>query len=151
MQRAIALFQEADTVDELGVGTIRDAFADELFPGTSTIQTRLRYFLIVPWVYRGIERSKVPAVQARERARKAELALIDPLLEAEDNAGAFGKSARQALKPEEAPQPPKRSERARSQFVVFLNFMMSLAVFLVIAGAGAVYFGSLRFEETTKI
>ncbi len=56
-------------------------------------------------------------------------------------------SARQALKPEEAPQPPKRSERARSQFVVFLNFMMSLVVFLVIAGAGAVYFGSLRFEE----
>jgi hypothetical protein len=98
MNRAIALFQEADTVDELGVGTIRDAFADELFPGTSTIQTRLRYFLIVPWVYRGIERSKVPAAQARERARKAELALIDPLLEAEDNAGAFGKSAGQALK-----------------------------------------------------
>jgi UPF0755 protein len=56
-------------------------------------------------------------------------------------------SARQALKPEEAPQPPRRSERARSQFVVFLNFMMSLVVFLVIAGAGAVYFGSLRFEE----
>ena len=56
-------------------------------------------------------------------------------------------SARQALKPEEAPQPPRRSERARSQFVVFLNFMMSLVVFIVIAGAGAVYYGSLRFNE----
>lgn len=55
-------------------------------------------------------------------------------------------SARQALKPEEAPQPPKRSERARSQFVVFLNFMMSLAVFLVLAAAGAVYFGKIQFD-----
>ena len=63
------------------------------------------------------------------------------------NGPIFPQSARQALKPQEAPQPPKRSERARSQFVVFLNFMMSLVVFLVIAAAGAVYFGSLRFEE----
>ncbi len=55
-------------------------------------------------------------------------------------------SARQALRPEEAPQPPKRSERARSQFVVFLNFMMSLAVFLVLAAAGAVYFGKIQFD-----
>ncbi len=56
-------------------------------------------------------------------------------------------SSRQALKPEEAPQPPKRSDRARSQFVVFLNFVMSLVVFLAIAAAGAVYFGSMRFKE----
>ncbi len=63
------------------------------------------------------------------------------------NGPIFPQSARQALKPEQAPQPPKRSERARSQFVVFLNFMMSLVVFLAIAAAGAVYFGSLRFEE----
>ena len=61
------------------------------------------------------------------------------------NGTIFLQSARQALKPEQAPQPPKRSERARGQFVVFLNFMMSLGVFLAIAVA--VYIGSLRFEE----
>lgn len=55
-------------------------------------------------------------------------------------------SARQALKPEEAPQPPKPSARARSQFVVFLNFMMSLVVFLAVAAAGAVYFGKVKFD-----
>ncbi|WP_136658706.1 endolytic transglycosylase MltG [Nitratireductor sp. XY-223] len=55
-------------------------------------------------------------------------------------------SARQALKPEEAPQPPKRSERARSQFVVFMNFMLSLVVFLMLAAAGAVYFGKIQFD-----
>lgn len=34
----------------LGFAPIRDAFADYFFPGTSTIQTRARYFLFVPWI-----------------------------------------------------------------------------------------------------
>ncbi len=37
-------------VDELGMGTIRDALANEMFPGISTIQTRARYFFIVPYI-----------------------------------------------------------------------------------------------------
>jgi hypothetical protein len=41
----IDLFRERDTRDELGIGTVRDALSDVLFPGTSTIQTRARYFL----------------------------------------------------------------------------------------------------------
>ena len=40
-QRVLALFEERDTRDELGLGGIRDSFADHSFPGTSTIQTRL--------------------------------------------------------------------------------------------------------------
>ena len=36
-------------VDELGIGVVRDAFADYFFPGTSTIMTRAKYFLIVPY------------------------------------------------------------------------------------------------------
>jgi hypothetical protein len=51
MNRILALFRERDTRDELGIGVIRDLIADELFPGTSTIQTRLRYMLFVPWIY----------------------------------------------------------------------------------------------------
>ena len=43
--RILALFKERNAVDELGLGGIRDSFADQLFPGTSTIQTRLRYML----------------------------------------------------------------------------------------------------------
>ena len=41
-------FQEKESRDELGLGSVRDSFADQLFPGTSTIQTRLRYTLFVP-------------------------------------------------------------------------------------------------------
>ena len=49
-------FNEKDTRDELGLGSVRDAFANMLFPGVSTIQTRARYFLFVPWVYQEVER-----------------------------------------------------------------------------------------------
>ena len=45
--RILSLFHEKDSREELGLGAIRDSFADKLFPGTSTIQTRLRYMLFV--------------------------------------------------------------------------------------------------------
>ena len=48
----INLLSEQVAVDELGIGIIRDAFANYFFPGTSTIQTRAKYFLIVPYVLR---------------------------------------------------------------------------------------------------
>lgn len=41
---------EQGVVDELGIGSIRDAFADYFFPGTSTVQTRAKYFLVVPYI-----------------------------------------------------------------------------------------------------
>lgn len=46
----IHLLDEQGAVDELGIGAVRDAFADFFFPGTSTVQTRAKYFLIVPYV-----------------------------------------------------------------------------------------------------
>lgn len=46
----IHLLDEPGAVDELGIGAIRNAFADYFFPGTSTVQTRAKYFLIVPYV-----------------------------------------------------------------------------------------------------
>lgn len=49
---AINLLSEQGAVDELGIGIIRDAFANYFFPGTSTIQNRAKYFLIVPYVLR---------------------------------------------------------------------------------------------------
>ena len=47
----IDLFALRDTRDELGIAAVRDSWADRLAPGTSTIQTRARYFLFIPWIY----------------------------------------------------------------------------------------------------
>ena len=44
------LLQEQGAVDEIGIGLVRDAFANLFFPGTSTVQTVANYFLIVPYV-----------------------------------------------------------------------------------------------------
>jgi len=96
--RILALFQERDSRDELGLGAIRDSFSDQLFPGTSTIQTRLRYMLFVPWVYRELERKRAPSSSFAARARQLELSLTAPLLESDDRAGVFGISAGKALK-----------------------------------------------------
>lgn len=43
----VDLLSADSSVDELGVGTVRDAIADWLFPGVSTIQTRPKYFIII--------------------------------------------------------------------------------------------------------
>jgi hypothetical protein len=61
MLDVIDKFRDQDTVDELGIGTIRDGFANYSFPGTSTIQTRARYFLFIPWIYRRLELRKIPS------------------------------------------------------------------------------------------
>jgi len=51
VRELIALYTLSESRDELGFGQIRDAFADGLFPGTSTIHTRARYFLFIPWLF----------------------------------------------------------------------------------------------------
>lgn len=90
-------FRERDTRDELGIGSIRDAFAERLFPGTSTIQTRARYFLFIPWIYLSLENDEVPSAEIAAKARRREIALIDALLEAKDRAGVIGKLAGKEL------------------------------------------------------
>lgn len=42
-------------LDELGIAPIRDSFSDLFFPGTSTIQTRAKYFCIVPYTFKKLE------------------------------------------------------------------------------------------------
>ena len=60
MQDVLDQLGERTTRDELGIGGIRDAFADLLFPGTTTIQTAAKYFLFVPWMYVQLEQKNVP-------------------------------------------------------------------------------------------
>ncbi|SIP93516.1 UPF0755 protein [Rhizobium sp. RU20A] len=56
------------------------------------------------------------------------------------------KSANEALRPEKVPEPKRRSRKARSQVVIFLNFVMSVIVFGALIGAGAVYYALHTYE-----
>lgn len=98
MLDVIDLFGQKETRDELGVGVVRDALADLLFPGTSTIQTRVRYFLFVPWIYRDLERRRISSSRAPAEARDREVALTEAILPSGDSAGVFGRLSRGKLK-----------------------------------------------------
>ncbi len=52
----LELLSEKGTLDELGIADIRDGFSNRFFPGTSTIQTRAKYFLIVPYSLKQLEK-----------------------------------------------------------------------------------------------
>lgn len=57
----IHLLAEDTALDELGIAPIRDGFANIFFPGTSTIQTRAKYFLIVPYALSVLEHDSTKA------------------------------------------------------------------------------------------
>ena len=94
----IDLFREASTLDELGLASARDGFADLFFPGTSTIQTRASYFLLIPWTFLRLERLRVSSGKAAARPRRAELNLNRRMLDGGDVLGVFGAQAGDALK-----------------------------------------------------
>lgn len=98
MLDVVDLFRERDTRDELGIGSVRDAFADLLFPGTSTIMTRARYFLLVAWMYQRQEKSRTSSAQIAARARRAEIDLVEVIERSDDNEGNIGKVAKTTLK-----------------------------------------------------
>jgi Family of unknown function (DUF6361) len=97
MADVIALFNEKDTRDELGLGGIRDTFADLLFPATSTIQTRARYFLFVPWIYQELERRRTPPADIERLARRDEIRLIHALENGGETDGIIGTLAQDRL------------------------------------------------------
>lgn len=92
-QRIMALFQERESRDELGLGAIRDSIADHLFPGTSTIQTRLRYMLFIPWILRRLEGRDGTASQLSTEGRTMEIRLSDALKAGGETSGVIGRDA----------------------------------------------------------
>jgi len=76
----INLLSEPEAVDELGIGIIRDGFANIFFPGTSTVQTRAKYFLLTPYLLNDLEHKKgMTADKMINGLHEHELDLIDVL------------------------------------------------------------------------
>jgi len=100
MLEILRMFQESDTRDELGIGTIRDAFSDMFFPGTSTIQTRVKYMILIPWIYILHEQAKTSSAEVTQKIRMDEVALIHGLLnsgETGETIGVIGGEAKEKL------------------------------------------------------
>lgn len=98
MMEILHLFREHEIREELGIGTVRDAFSDTLFPGTSTLHTRAKYMLYIPWTFTLLEKNAVPSHEIESRSRESEIALINTLLNAGEQDGVIGRVARKDLK-----------------------------------------------------
>ncbi len=57
------------------------------------------------------------------------------------------KSPSEALKPERVPEPPRRSRKARSQLVIFLNIVMTMVVIVCVVAVAAFYYMVSSFQK----
>lgn len=100
-QRALQLaraLQQKESRDELGVGSVRDALADLLFPGTSTLHTRARYHLFVPWAYQAALARRGSGIPVATRVREEEARLIGALKAHGETRGLIGRDSGAAVK-----------------------------------------------------
>jgi hypothetical protein len=99
VREALAAFDQPGIVDPLGFGAVRDTFSDMLFRGLSTVQTRARYFLLVPWAYQRLDAENVRPSNGSRRTRELEVATIEALRHgSEDQDGIIGRYSRPATK-----------------------------------------------------
>ena len=102
MRAILDEFTEKSAVDELGLGVVRDALAQWLYPGTSTLHRRPRYLLFIAWTYRDLIRRGVAGTKAVESGATSEhqirKALTRHYAEDGDRAGIIGLRAGETLK-----------------------------------------------------
>ncbi|MFC2109335.1 DUF6361 family protein [Bacteroidota bacterium] len=72
----IDMLSAGGTIDELGVGSVRDALGDWMFPGVSTIQTRPKYFIILTEILQNYIRKNI---------KKEKIKNLDDYLTNEEN------------------------------------------------------------------
>lgn len=77
-QLMMAALAAQSTVDELGLGVIRDLIANTLHPNMTVLLTRARYLLFVPRIYRELTSTTTDALIAE--GRRAEGRLINQLV-----------------------------------------------------------------------
>jgi len=98
MMEILHLFHEKEIREELGIGSVRDAFSDILFPGTSTLHTRAKYFLLIPWIFLRQEGKKTSSDKIEENSRYDEISIIRALINSGEDDGVIGKVAGSKLK-----------------------------------------------------
>lgn len=98
MLSVVELFKDETTVDELGIGSIRDSLADALFPGTSVLLTRARYLVMIPWLLQRVTATTTQPQEASAQLRALEGRLIHSLLRGQEQDGVIGRLAKDKLK-----------------------------------------------------
>ena len=102
--KVLQMVRDQTAIDELGFGRIRDAFANMMFPGMSTLQRRAKYFAVMPSLYYQATKKSYNSVQdVRAQIVKWEIRLTDMLVKGAGNdelkkTGITGRSMLEAAK-----------------------------------------------------
>jgi hypothetical protein len=99
MREIVEMLREPGSIDELGLGRIRDAFSDRFFPGTSVLWRRARYLLFVPWTYQLLEREGYRQTTAEAAARSIQRSLRNGIFDSNDRDGLIGLRAADPISP----------------------------------------------------
>lgn len=97
MRELVKMFSDTSTLDDLGIGQVRDGLADLMFPGTSTIHARPRYFLIIPWIFQRAA-AKHSGTLVTSKANDEERRLIEVLRSPTPVRGMIGARAGKAVR-----------------------------------------------------
>mgnify|MGYP000580022418 FL=1 len=52
IKELLKVLGESGSLDELGVGIVRDSISVLLYPGTSVLHTRAKYYILIPELFR---------------------------------------------------------------------------------------------------
>lgn len=81
LYKVIQSIRDHHAIDELGIGRIRDAFSNKMFPGMSVLQGRAKYFVLLPALYLEAEKAHYKTVEeVRRKVLDMEIKLTRQLL-----------------------------------------------------------------------
>ena len=79
---ALERLRDKGSIDELGIGRVRDAFADMMFPGISTLQHHAKYFAVLPHLYNEVLQGHYRGPrEVKEKVIELEIKLTRSLVE----------------------------------------------------------------------
>lgn len=91
MHQVMQAIQEHQAIDELGLGRIRDAFSNKLFPGISTLHNRAIYYAILPSLFWEAEKGTYKSAnEVRAKVLNLEIKLTRQLLRGTEPANNWG-------------------------------------------------------------
>ena len=84
--KVLQMVRDQTAIDELGFGRIRDAFANWMFPGMSTLQRRAKYFVVMPsLLFQATKKNYNNVRDVRSQIVKWEIRLTDMLVKGAGN------------------------------------------------------------------
>jgi len=84
MLKVLEALNGKGTIDELGIGSIRNAFSNKLFPATSVLMTRAKYYLFIPYILKDFLKDKT-ATDAKKYLEQEERWLVSQFVDKLDS------------------------------------------------------------------